>query len=117
MPDSESANATARRPAGLRAMMAAFETDAADRDSLRRCTFPVYLAYGLLTEESMVRRVQLLAGLLPDLRIEAYPGTHHFGPPQRTQPARYAAALRRLWARAEGRRAGSPSGGDPGYAA
>ncbi len=64
---------------------------------------PVYLAYGLLTEEFMVHRVQILAGLLPDLWIEAFPGVHHFGPPQRTQPARYARSLRFLWARVEGR--------------
>lgn len=106
-----------KRPAGLRAMMAAFETDTTDREALRRCTFPVYFAYGLLTEEFMVRRVQLLAGLLPDVWIEAYPGIHHFGPPQRTQPAKYAAALRQLWARAEGERAGFTPGGDTGYAA
>jgi pimeloyl-ACP methyl ester carboxylesterase len=107
----------AKRPAGLRAMMRAFEADATDRDALRRCTFPVYLAYGLLTEEFMVRRVKLLAGLLPDVWIEAYPGIHHFGPPQRTQPAKYAAALRQLWARAEGRGTESATGGDSGYAA
>ena len=65
----------------------------------------------------MVRRIQLLAGLLPDVWIEAYPGIHHFGPPQRTQPARYAAALRNLWGRAERGRAGTPAGGDAGYAA
>jgi pimeloyl-ACP methyl ester carboxylesterase len=107
----------AKRPAGLRAMMSAFQSDATDRDALRRCAFPVYLAYGLLTAEFMVRRVQLLAGVLPDVWIEAYPGIHHFGPPQRTQPARYAAALRQLWGRAELGRAGSPAGGDTGYAA
>lgn len=98
-------------------MMRAFETHVTDREALRRCTFPVYLGYGLLTAESMVRRVQLLAGLFPDLWIEAYPGLHHFGPPQRTQPVRYAAALRQLWARTEGPRAGSGSKGDSGYAA
>jgi pimeloyl-ACP methyl ester carboxylesterase len=107
----------AKRPAGLRAMMRAFQTDPTDLDALRRCIFPVYLAYGLLTTENMVRRMQLLAGLLPDVWIEAYPGIHHFGPPQRTQPAKYAAALRQLWARAEGRRLGSTTGGDSGYAA
>ena len=107
----------AKRPAGLRALMRAFEADDTDREALRGCAFPVYLAYGLLTADYMVRRVQLLAGLLPDVWIEAYPGVHHFGPPQRTQPARYAAALRTLWARAERRRAARPDGGDRGYAA
>jgi hypothetical protein len=107
----------AKRPSGLRAMMAALQTDPTDPEALRRCTFPVYLAYGLLTEEHMVSRVQFLAGLLPDVWIEAYPGIHHFAPPQRSQPAKYAAALRQLWARAEGRRLGSTTGGDSAYAA
>jgi pimeloyl-ACP methyl ester carboxylesterase len=116
-PPSPAPDWMARRPAGLRAMTRAFETDATDREGLRRCSFPVYLAYGLLTAEAMVRRVQLLAGLLPDVWIEAYPGLHHFSPPQRTQPVRYATALRALWARAEGVRSGSTGEGDAGYAA
>lgn len=91
----------AKRPAGLRAMMRAFETYTTDPELLRRCAFPVYLAYGLLTHEWMIRRMQALAGLLPDVWIEAYPGLHHFAPPQRSRPAHYAASLRHLWARAE----------------
>ena len=106
----------AKRPAGLRAMMRAFQTDPTDPEALRRCPFPVYLAYGLLTREQMVRRAQFLAGLFPDIWIEAYAGVHHFGPPQRTQPARYARALRHLWSRSEGARSGA-STGDGGYAA
>jgi hypothetical protein len=78
---------------------------------------PVYLAYGLLTADFMVHRIQLLAGLLPDVWIEAYPGVHHFGPPQRTQPARYAASLSELWARAERRSMVPSPDGDPTYAA
>jgi len=106
----------AKRPAGLRAMMRAFETYTTDPDLLRRCAFPVYLAYGLLTHEGMIRRMQALAGLLPDVWIEAYPGLHHFSPPQRSRPSHYASALRHLWARAE---TGRPTSGrgDTGYAA
>jgi pimeloyl-ACP methyl ester carboxylesterase len=106
----------AKRPAGLRAMIRAFETYTTDPELLRRCAFPVYLAYGLLTHEGMIRRMQALAGLFPDVWIEAYPGLHHFAPPQRSRPAHYAAALRHLWARAEAGRAAS-GGGDTGYAA
>lgn len=106
----------AKRPAGLRAMMRAFETHTTDPELLRRCSFPVYLAYGLLTHEGMIRRMQALAGLLPDVWIEAYPGLHHFAPPQRSRPDHFAAALRHLWARAEAGRPGS-GGGDAGYAA
>jgi pimeloyl-ACP methyl ester carboxylesterase len=106
----------AKRPAGLNAMMAAFRADDTDREALRHCVFPVYLAHGLLTGEYMLRRIQRLAGLLPDVWIEAYEGVHHFGPPQRTHPARYAEALRWLWTRAEQRQAVARSG-DETYAA
>ncbi len=107
----------ATRPAGLAAMMRAFTAESGDREALRRCTFPVYLAYGLLTAEFMVRRVRLLAGLLPDLWIQAYPDVHHFNPPQRSQPAKFAAALRQLWARAEASGTHTTEGGDAGFAA
>jgi pimeloyl-ACP methyl ester carboxylesterase len=93
----------APRPAGLKAIMGAFGEDRLDRQLLRGFRSPVYLAYGDLTAEFMTHRVQILAGLLPDIWIEAYAGVHHFGPPQRTQPARYARALRLLWSRAESR--------------
>ncbi|HEY4753902.1 MAG TPA: alpha/beta fold hydrolase [Candidatus Limnocylindrales bacterium] len=106
----------AKRPDGLRAMMRAFEAYATDPELLRRCACPVYLAYGLLTHEGMVRRIQVLAGLFPDLWIEAYPGLHHFGPPQRSRPAHYASSLRHLWSRAEAERGGA-RGGDDAYAA
>jgi pimeloyl-ACP methyl ester carboxylesterase len=106
----------AKRPAGLNAMMRAFAADDTDREAFRACRFPVYYAYGLLTAEYIVHRAQILAGLLPDLWIEAYPDVHHFGPPQRTQPARYADSLRQLWARAE-RAAAAHQGGDPTFAA
>jgi pimeloyl-ACP methyl ester carboxylesterase len=107
----------AKRPAGLNAMMGAFQASVVDRESLRRCRFPVYLAHGLLTAEFMAHRVELLAGLLPNVWIEAYPGIHHFGPPQRTQPAHYASSLGELWARAEGRSMSIGSERDPTYAA
>jgi hypothetical protein len=65
----------------------------------------------------MVRRIALLANVLPDVWIQAYEGVHHFAPPQRSQPERYGAALRELWARAERERVTPTTGGDPGYAA
>jgi pimeloyl-ACP methyl ester carboxylesterase len=107
----------AKRPAGLDAMMDAFDRDKLDRARLRSFRRPVYLAYGELTAEYMVHRVGLLAALLPDVWIQAYAGVHHFAPPQRSQPARYAAALRHLWARAESAALAGDRTADPTYAA
>jgi pimeloyl-ACP methyl ester carboxylesterase len=107
----------AKRPAGLQAMMRAFNEDLLDRGLLRSFRAPVYLAYGDLTAEYMAHRVQILAGLLPDVWIEAYAGVHHFVPPQRSQPARYARALRQLWARSESLAATADRKPDPTYAA
>ena len=42
-----------------------------------------------------------LGGIFPDFTLEIYPGRHHFDPPHRIEPAKVAAALRRLWQRAE----------------
>jgi len=104
------------RPAGINAMMRAFVRDTTDREALRSCRVPVYLAYGMLTGEYMVHRVQILASLLPDLWIEAFDDVHHFAPPQRTRPAHYAQSLRSLWNRADDMPA-HHSLGDSGYAA
>jgi pimeloyl-ACP methyl ester carboxylesterase len=106
-----------QRPAGLEAMMRAFDEDHLERSLLGSFGRPSYVAYGLLTGEYIVHRVQILAGLLPDLWIEAYAGVHHFAPPQRSQPVRYAAALRSLWSRAESTSAGAGRSVDPTYAA
>jgi len=107
----------AKRPAGLAAMMRAFGADDVDRERLRQCRFPVYLACGILTGDYIRHRVRILSTLLPDVWIEAFEGIHHFGPPQRNRPAEYARSLRDLWARAD-RLAPTPMGtGDATYAA
>jgi len=38
-------------------------------------------------------------GSRSDCRVDVYEGTHHFAPPQRLQPERFARALREPWAR------------------
>src|SRR5258708_3466983 len=40
-------------------------------------------------------------GVFPDFTVEVYPERHHFDPPHRIEPERFAAALKRLWTRAE----------------
>jgi hypothetical protein len=48
-----------------------------------------------------------LAGRFRDVEGERYDGLHHLHTSHVAEPARVAAALRRLWARAE-ERAGTP---------
>ena len=91
----------AKRPAGLRAFMAEFKRTDLEHARLRGFRRPAYLAYGdqsTAVEEIKLRR---LAGIFPDSRLDVYEGTHHFAPPQRLQPDRFARALRAMWARGD----------------
>lgn len=85
------------RPAGLAAMMAAFGRHPFDRDDLRRCDFPVLLAYGDLTGEHEAIRAGVLARLLPDLRVRRFPGIHHFVPAEEIYTEAHVRLLRDLW--------------------
>jgi len=89
------------RPAGLRAINAAFHNTHLDLDSFRQYRRPVYLAVGSLTHAIEERKAKTLADLFSDFRLEVYEGRHHFDPPQRAEPERFARALRELWARGE----------------
>ncbi len=89
----------AKRPAGLRAMASAFETYDFDLADLRRFGKPVYLAVGSLTSAVEEHKAETLRAFFPDFRLEIYEGLHHFNPPQRAEPERYARALRAMWAR------------------
>ncbi len=89
------------RPAGLKALMQAFKAFPLDLNRLRQFCGPVYLAIGSLTNAVEERKAQVLAGLFTDFRLEVYEGRHHFNPPQRAEPERFARALLELWQRAE----------------
>lgn len=92
----------AKRPAGLEAMNRAFRAYHLDRENFRRFRRPVYLALGSLSHPIFERKAKVLASLFPDIRVEVYEGLHHFNPPHRAEPERFARALRELWARREG---------------
>jgi pimeloyl-ACP methyl ester carboxylesterase len=85
------------RPAGLRALMAAFRAYRFDRTRLRECRFPVYLGYGDLTGEYEEVKAAVLAQLLPDLHIRRFTGLHHFLPPEQIYTPEHVHALRQLW--------------------
>ena len=89
-----------KRPAGLRALALSFYGGSVDANRFREFRGPVYWAIGSLTHAVDERKAKFMVGLFRDLRVEIYEGRHHFDPPQRAEPERFARALRELWARA-----------------
>ena len=71
-----------------------------DLDRLRHFQQPVHLAIGSLSNPIEERKAKTLSALFPAFRLEIYEGLHHFNPPHRAEPERFARALRELWARA-----------------
>lgn len=92
-----------KRPAGIRAMMRAFDAYRFDRDWLKLPPFPVYLGYGDLTGSYESTKVAVLAQLFGDIRVQRFDGIHHFVPPEQLYTPAHAASLRELWLRAESR--------------
>lgn len=92
----------AARPAGLKAIIDAFESAELDLDDLRRFQGPVYFALGGRSNpDQYARAAERLGGAFEDFTLEVFEERHHFDPPHRIEPDRLAASLRALWARAE----------------
>jgi pimeloyl-ACP methyl ester carboxylesterase len=92
----------AKRPAGLHAILRTFYASDLDLATLRRFDRPVlFLLGGRSHPDYYARMAERLAGVFSDLTFEVFPDRHHFDPPHRIEPARVAASLRSLWARAE----------------
>jgi pimeloyl-ACP methyl ester carboxylesterase len=91
----------ARRPAGLTAILRAFDDHEFHPERLRSFTRPAYIALGGLSNPLYSRIAGTLAAVLPDLRVELYEQRSHLDPPHRAEATRFAQALRDLWARAE----------------
>jgi pimeloyl-ACP methyl ester carboxylesterase len=92
----------AKRPAGLRAVMAAFDNGELDLDALRAFRKPVYFALGGRSNpDYYARMADRLAAIFPDFTLETFPECHHFDPPHRIEPERLSNSLLALWERAE----------------
>jgi len=97
----------ATRPAGLHALLRTFLDGDLDLATLRRFERPVWFALGGRSNpDYFARMAERLATVFPDFKVEVFPDRHHFDPPHRIEPARVAASLRSIWARAEHVRAG-----------
>lgn len=90
------------RRAGIEGVLAALDAFEPAWDVLRTFNRPVYFALGGRSNPDLYSRIaQRLAMVFPDFILEVFEARHHFDPPHRIEPARVAAALRRVWARAE----------------
>jgi pimeloyl-ACP methyl ester carboxylesterase len=89
----------AKRPAGVRAFVRAFEEEDLHEPDLRSFEGPVWFALGDRSNPELYGQMaERLARVWPRMAIERFPERHHFDPPHRTEPTRVAAALERLWA-------------------
>jgi pimeloyl-ACP methyl ester carboxylesterase len=92
----------AKRPAGLRAFIKAFDSGDLDLAALRAFVQPVYFALGGRSNPNYYGRMaERLAGIFPDFTVETFPDRHHFDPPHRIEPDRLARSLLALWQRAD----------------
>jgi pimeloyl-ACP methyl ester carboxylesterase len=92
----------ARRPAGLRAFIDAFDHGQLDLEALRAFDRPVYFALGGRSNPDYYGRMaERLAAIFPDFTAETFLERHHFDPPHRIEPERLAESLLAIWQRAE----------------
>jgi pimeloyl-ACP methyl ester carboxylesterase len=92
----------AKRPAGLRAFIRAFDNGSLDLDALRAFDRPVYFALGGRSNPDYYGRMaERLAAIFSDFTVETFPARHHFDPPHRIEPERLSDSLLALWQRAE----------------
>ena|SRR5437667_7645311 len=92
----------AKRPAGIRAFLAAFDEGELDIDALREFDRPVYFALGGRSNPDYFGRMaDRLAAIFPDFTLETFEERHHFDPPHRIEPELLAESLLALWRRAD----------------
>lgn len=90
-----------KRPAGIAALIRAFESYRFDRDLLRAGGFPVYYGYGDLSHEEQGLKAGVLAQLFADIHVQRFGGVHHFVPPEMIYTPRHVSALMELWRSAD----------------
>ena len=96
----------ASRSAGTRAIAAAFQRFVFPRDGMQAFDRPVLFVLGGLSNPDYYRRMaERLETSFPDFRLEVFDRRHHFDPPHRAEPERFARSLEDHWRQAE---AGSP---------
>jgi len=90
-----------KRPAGIAALIVAFDAYRFDRELLRSAPFPVFYGYGDLSHEEQDVKAGVLARLFADFRVQRYAGVHHFVPPEQIYTPAHVKALKNLWSAGE----------------
>jgi len=90
-----------KRPAGIAALIKAFDAYPFDREVLETVSFPVFYAYGDLSHPEQALKAGILAQLFADFRVHRYAGIHHFVPPEQIYTPEHARTLIDLWLNAE----------------
>lgn len=85
------------RPAGIAALLRAFDRHELDLDALREFRRPVLYTRGSLSAERYERSAKRLAKLFPDFREVVFEGLHHLNTSNQAEPGRVAALLTELW--------------------
>ena len=90
-----------KRPAGIAALIRAFDAFPFDREVLRAVGFPVYYGYGDLSHQEQALKAGILSQLFADIHVQRFAGVHHFVPPEHIYTTAHVAALLELWEKAE----------------
>ena len=101
LPSGPPSPGMAARPAGVAAIERAIAGHQIDYPGLRRFAGPVYFSYGSLSNVRWEMMASRLAVVFRDMETERYEGLHHLNTSHAAEPERVAAALGRLWLRAE----------------
>src|SRR5688500_4944726 len=89
----------AKRPAGIRAIIAALRAHHAAEEDYRAFEKPVYFTWGSLTHPRWRSMEQRLARLFPNFSSEMFEGLHHLNASHSAEPQRVAARLSTHWQR------------------
>jgi pimeloyl-ACP methyl ester carboxylesterase len=92
----------AKRPAGVRAFVAALRAHRVPEDDYRAFEKPVYFSWGSLTHPRWHAMAQRLSKLFPTFTAEQFEGLHHLNASHVAEPQRVAARLTELWQRESG---------------
>jgi len=90
-----------KRPAGIAALLKAFDAYRFERDLLRSAPFPVFYGYGDLSHEEQAMKAGILARLFADMRVVRFAGVHHFVPAEQIYTPTHVKALKNLWSAGE----------------